>query len=249
MRLTVLGSSASYADAGRATAGYLVEADGTRILLDCGHGVLANLARVADPLTLDGVFISHGHPDHFADIYALQARLRYAPEGPAPAMRMWAPPGLLERMALLLSERGGQELLEAFTAKDLVAGAQVRVGGLMIEAHRVEHADDSFGLAISYDGRRLFYTGDAAHTPALAEAARGADVLLAEATLPEEFAGAAHHMTATQAAEIAAAAEVSTLVLTHLWPTVERGNIFEAVQPVFAGEVLVAQEMMEIEVE
>ena len=53
MRLTILGSSASYADAGRACSGYLIENAGTRVLLDCGHGVLANLTQVIDPAMLD----------------------------------------------------------------------------------------------------------------------------------------------------------------------------------------------------
>jgi ribonuclease BN (tRNA processing enzyme) len=114
MRLTVLGSAASYADVGRACSGYLVEDGETRLLLDCGHGALANLGGVCDPRTLDAVFITHAHPDHVVDLYALQALLRYAPEGPAPPVRLHGPKGLLERMSCLLGERGGVELVEAF---------------------------------------------------------------------------------------------------------------------------------------
>ena len=110
MRVTVLGSSASYAGPGQACSGYLVEHADVRVLMDCGNGVVANLAAVADPTTLDAVFITHEHPDHFLDIYALAALLRYAPQGPLAPLALWLPPGLFERMGCLLSERGRDEL-------------------------------------------------------------------------------------------------------------------------------------------
>ena len=249
MRLTVLGSSASYADAGRACSGYLVEAGGTRVMLDCGHGALANLARVADPLTLDGLFVSHVHPDHVVDVYALQALLRYSPQGPAPALPLWGPPGLLERMGCLLSDRGTGELAEAFEAGVLEDGARVALDALEVSAHRVEHSDHSFALGVSGpDGASLLYTGDSASSPELVLAAEGADVLLAEATLPQAYSGRAPHMTAAQAAAVAARAGARKLVLTHVWPTTDRDAILEEARAVFAGEVLVAEELMEIAV-
>ena len=43
MRLTVLGKSPAWQDAGGACSGYLVEDGDTRVLLDCGNGVFAKL--------------------------------------------------------------------------------------------------------------------------------------------------------------------------------------------------------------
>ena len=43
MRITVLGKSPSWQDAGGACSGYLVEEGDTRLLLDCGNGVFAKL--------------------------------------------------------------------------------------------------------------------------------------------------------------------------------------------------------------
>ena len=40
MRITVLGKSPSWQDAGGACSGYLVQAEGTNLLLDAGNGVL-----------------------------------------------------------------------------------------------------------------------------------------------------------------------------------------------------------------
>jgi ribonuclease BN (tRNA processing enzyme) len=248
MRLTVLGSSASYAGQGQACAGYLVEGGGARVLFDCGNGVLAKLARVLDPLTIDAVFITHGHPDHFVDLYALQALLRYAPEGPAPSLPLWVPNGLFERMQALLSDRGRTELFEAFRCSELTAGEAVQVHGLTVTPCPVEHTSPTFALVAEADGVRLCYTADTAPTEGVVAAARGADLLLAEATLPEAYAGRAPHLTAAQAGALARDADVSALVLTHVWPTNDRSAMVVEAAAEFDGPVSVASEYAMYEV-
>ena len=81
MRITVLGKSPSWQDAGGACSGYLVEEDGFSLLLDCGNGVFSKLRHYCDYVDLDAVLISHLHADHFLDLIPLQlrARLRAAP--------------------------------------------------------------------------------------------------------------------------------------------------------------------------
>jgi ribonuclease BN (tRNA processing enzyme) len=53
-------------------------------------------------------------------------------------------------------------------------------------------------------------------------------------------------MTAREAANVADEAGVATLVLTHIWPTTDRGAILEEAGTVFGGEILVAEESMRI---
>jgi ribonuclease Z len=68
-------------------------------------------------------------------------------------------------------------------------------------------------------GRRVVLSGDTAFSPLVLEAARGAEVLVHEATfLDEERERAAEtaHATAVEAAELARDAEVGLLALTHL---------------------------------
>ncbi|MDH3957915.1 MAG: MBL fold metallo-hydrolase, partial [Actinomycetota bacterium] len=48
MRLTIIGSAGSFANPSSAASCYLVEHDGTRIVLDLGNGALGPLAAVAD---------------------------------------------------------------------------------------------------------------------------------------------------------------------------------------------------------
>lgn len=243
MRLTVLGSAASFAGPGEACAGYLVEGAGAKALLDCGNGVLANLQRVADPYTLDAVFVTHHHIDHFADVYALQSMLRYAPDGPKPPMRLLIPDGLLEMMVSVLSERGAHEFAEAFDVTVLEHGRPITLAEMTVTPMLVDHTDPTFALIVDADDARLCYTSDTSAGERAVQAARGANLLLAEATLPEEYAGAAPHLTASEAARLASDAGVGELVLTHIWPTNDREAAASSASEHFGGPVTVATEL------
>lgn len=249
MKLTVLGSGASYPAPGRACAGYLVQTGSTSVLLDCGNGVLSNLGRVIDPVTLDAIIISHGHIDHFADVFALQAALRYAPSGPVPPVPLWLPDGLFGRMQALLGQRGARELDEAFLVHETSPGARMTIGDLSVAAHRVEHTMGACALVVEGDGARLCYTGDTRLGDAVRQAVNGAGTILADATLPEEFAGRAPHMTPAEAGMLAAGAGARTLVLTHLWPTIDRERALVEAGAHFGGRVIVATELAALDID
>jgi ribonuclease BN (tRNA processing enzyme) len=242
MRLTVLGSSASYSGPGRACAGHYLEAAGARVLLDCGNGVLSNLARIEDPTALDAVFITHNHPDHYADLYVLHAALRYAPEGPCPPLPLYLPYGLWERIPLLLSERGAADIAEAFVPIALMAGEPVSIGDLTVTPVAVEHTDPTFALVAEADGAKLTYTADTSPCGGVQDAAIGADLLLAEATLADSFEGLAPHMTARQAGVLAREAGVGALALVHVWPTNDRELMASQASAEFGSQVIVADE-------
>jgi len=68
-------------------------------------------------------------------------------------------------------------------------------------------------------GRKIVLSGDTAPSPTVLEAARGAEVLVHEATFLDEERDRARetaHATALEAAELAREAEVGLLALTHL---------------------------------
>jgi len=248
MRLTVLGSSASYAGPGQACAGHYVEAGGARVMFDCGNGTVANLGRLIDPASLDAVFVTHGHVDHFADVYALQSALRYAPEGPRAAMPIYLPEGLFDRMKCLLSERGAAQLDEAFIPVALRDGVPVKVGGLTVTPTKVEHTNPTFALVADADDARLVYTSDTAPCESVRIAAAGAGLLLADATLPEPYAGMVPHLTAAQAGELGREAGVGQLVLVHAWPSNDRASMAEHAARTFGAPVVVASELDVFEV-
>lgn len=235
MRVTVLGNRSPYALAGEACSGYLVEIEDAALLIDCGPGVFANLASLMPPAfmrrRLKAVVITHLHHDHALDLFQLGfALLTSAGEDPEP-MPLYVPGDGLNRLAAASVEMFGSDVQfhGIFQCRSLAAGP---VDGLKfpqsdgpatelvnVTAHRTDHPVETYALRLERDGRILTYSADSSPCESLVEAARGADVFIAEAGA-RDVASARRfgHMTPAQAGSIAARAGAKRLYLTHLPP-------------------------------
>ena len=90
-------------------------------------------------------------------------------------------------------------------------------------------------------GRKVVIAADTAYTKSVLEAARGADLLVHEATFAEEERERAHetlHSTALEAAQVARDAEVGLLALTHLSNRYFGGEIEREAQTAFPNTVV-----------
>lgn len=244
MRLTVLGSCASQPGAGEACSGYLVSSSETHVMLDCGSGTLGPLQRHVSLEDLRAIVVSHLHPDHYIDLVALRYGRTYGVAGARP-IDVYLPPGgiaHLERLAAALS--GTTPFWDAaLTLHEYEPGVALDLDGLTVYPHEVRHGIRSFGMRVE-DGRTaLAYTSDTVACDALVPLAQGAHTLLAEATL----AGGAPrhhdpvtHLSAEQAAEVAVAAGVSRLILTHFWYTADRDLVVREAVARFSGDVQAA---------
>ena len=101
MRLDILGSSGTYPAPDRPASGYLVSHESTHVLCDVGFGVFAELLRRIPPDRLDAVVLSHRHPDHCADFFALHHALAYG-ESSEGRLPVYAAPGVADRSAEFL---------------------------------------------------------------------------------------------------------------------------------------------------
>jgi ribonuclease BN (tRNA processing enzyme) len=97
MRLRVLGGCGAWPAAGQACSGYLVESGGFRLLIDPGYATLPRLLRLVDANLIDGVLISHGHPDHCADLHPL-LRARALSDNPPPPLAVHTLPNAVDRV-------------------------------------------------------------------------------------------------------------------------------------------------------
>jgi len=221
MRLTVVGCSGSYPGPDSPASCYLLEAehDGRtwRVLLDIGSGALGALHRYADPLEIDAVLLSHLHADHCLDLCGYHVLRRYHPSGPQPRLPVWGPEGTADRMARAYDLPLDPGMHEEFDFS--VWESKVTVGPFTVEPVPVPHPVPAFALRVTCGDRVLVYTGDCGPSAAVVEAARGADLLLAEASFEEGKDNPADlHMTGKECAELAIAAEAGHLVLTHVPP-------------------------------
>jgi ribonuclease BN (tRNA processing enzyme) len=224
MRVTIVGCSGSYPGPDSPASCYLVEAEeGTRtwrILLDCGNGAIGALHRYADPLTIDGVFLSHLHADHCLDLCGYYVMRKYHPTGLQPRIPVWGPAGTADRMARaydLPVDPGMREEFD-FHAHADAAGA-VQVGPFRVTAVPVLHPVEAYGLRVEAGGRVLGYTGDTAACAGLDDVAGGAHLLIAEASFRESDENPPGvHLTGRECGDLATRAKVQRMVLTHIPP-------------------------------
>jgi ribonuclease BN (tRNA processing enzyme) len=238
MRLTVLGGSGAWPTATQACSGYLIEHDGYRVLIDPGYAVLPRLLAVMDATELDAVLVSHGHPDHCADLNPL-LRARALRDDPAPPLPVYTPAAALR--AVLALDRPGM-LDPAIALHEFTPGDQFTAGPFRVRTWLLPHSLPNAGLRLQAGDRTLAYTGDTGPSPDLIPLALHAETLIAEASYPREVPAdlAAHLSSALQAGQTAAKAGVGRLILTHLMPGTDAGQTREAAAEAFTGPVEVA---------
>ena len=197
MRITVLGKSPAWQDAGGACSGYLVEEDGYVLLLDCGNGVFSKLRRHREYVDVDAVLISHLHADHFLDLVPYSYALSYAPRQQPVAVAGWpgtdtparpqlyAPMGAGELFRRLVSAWGDEDLIErAFKLSEYDGPDELALGPINVRFCEVPHYTRTFAVEVRGASGRLTYSADCSPNEQLVQFARGTDLLLIEATLP-----------------------------------------------------------------
>jgi ribonuclease BN (tRNA processing enzyme) len=247
MRLTVVGSSGSFPGPDSAASCYLVEVsdpDGRdrRLLLDLGSGALGPVQRFTSLAALDAVLLSHLHPDHFLDLCGLYVALRYAPgDGRPERLPVHGPTGMAERLAQAYGGDVGDDARPVFDLREWSPRRPVRIGSVTVTAVPVRHSIPAFGLRLEHRGRVLAYTGDTDSCPGLDELARGADLLLAEASFQEgRDVVRGLHLTGRRAGRAAAAAGVGRLVLTHIPPWTDPEVVLAEARAEYPGPVSLA---------
>jgi len=227
MRLRVLGSSGIHPLADNPASGFLVETEAVRLWLDAGTGTFAAFQETEQLAKLDALVISHSHGDHCLDVIPLHYAMRFHADGPL-KVPFHAPKDVWTRLGAFLAgteneaQNGGPDKLHrSFDFQAAKSGGEVEIGDLRVSFHKTEHQVPTLAVRIQHEDRVLVYTADTGPGADLAPFAKGADLLLAEATYAGERIGPPVHLSAAQAGELAHRAEVRQLVLTHLAPDVD----------------------------
>jgi ribonuclease BN (tRNA processing enzyme) len=250
--LTVLGCRAGSPGQGCAASGYLLTAGSQTILVDCGPGVVLELARPGLLATLDAVIITHRHADHCADLVAL-AYHRLFPTRITP-LPLYGPPDVLEIVEGLdrlfcidsLAELA-QPLTTAFVFHAIEPGQSLDIAGLHVDTLRTLHPVPT--LALRFCDVGWVYSSDGAFTQHLVHFARGAHILMAEATYLSADGHDLYghgHMTAQQAGELARDAAVERLMLTHFADCSVTETSTEHARTMFSGPVIAAAPGLQI---
>lgn len=229
MKLIIVGSGTVALEPDRVCAGYYVEANGQRILLDCGPGTPHQLARFGLPWSeLDLVALTHFHTDHVAGLPLLLFAMRY---GLTPArtkpLRIVGPAGV-ETLLGRLADAFGEYMHDPgfpIVTREMADDGVLELGGdCRLRAHRTPHTEASIAYRIETAGAALGYTGDTGPAEGLAEFFAGVDLLVAECSLPDEL-GIESHLTPSRVADLASRARPRRLLVTHVFPQLENRDL------------------------
>jgi len=248
VKLTVLGASGTWPNPDTATSGYLLQHDGFNLWVDAGTGTLANLQHHIDLADIHGIVISHEHPDHFVDLYPCFYARHYGEIG-EPGLPAFVPTDFTQKLADVVSIDSQVVMRRAFAFTEVAPGEPFEIGPFRVKTAPMAHLGiPALGFRFHADGAALAYTGDTGPTHHVEDLARGVELLLTEATWQDRDDLLPFHLSSRQAAIHARHAGVTRLVLTHIWPTLDKDVSREQAAEEFDGSIELAAEGATFEV-
>ncbi len=222
MRLQFVGSGDAFGSGGRYNTCFHVRAASSCFLVDCGASSLVALRRWGlAPNDIETVFVSHLHGDHFGGLpfFLLDAQLvsrRVAP------LTIIGPPGLRARLQEARENffPGSTGVAQKFQLDvvELEAGERHAVNGVTVTPYLVRHYSGAppFALRLEVDGKVLAYSGDTEWVDSLLEAARDADLFIAEAYFWDK--AIKYHLDVKTLLQRLPEIRAKRVILTHMSP-------------------------------
>lgn len=269
----LLGTGYPRPDPERAGPSTVVIAGEQWFVVDAGRGATMRIAATDLKYeNLRGVFLTHLHSDHTAGLPDLFNTSWQFGRKTVP-LELYGPRGtkkladaMLDFFAVDIHLR--RDVLEKHPAAGATINTHVVKEGVVFDdgkvkvtAFAVDHRPvvNAFGYKFESGGRSIVISGDTRPTENLVRYAKGADVLVLEAYLPEHFDRVdtpevaarlkSYHTSAEEAGELAQRAGVRTLVLTHLIPANAEETFHERAARKFSGEILVGKDLLRVSVE
>ncbi|MEM7092619.1 MAG: MBL fold metallo-hydrolase [Actinomycetota bacterium] len=239
LAVRILGCSGSYAAAGGACTGYLVQSAEAKVWLDTGPGTMSNLQHWTALAELDAIVLTHAHPDHWLDLPTVAIALEW--HQARSKLPVFSNAHMFAEARHLIGDAIEQVFDWQIVGEDSVA----TIGDQTWTFAETEHYVPTNAVRAESGGQSLVFTGDTGPGFSMANFAErcGAiDMALIESTfLDREGNEGILHLSASEAGEMAASAGVRRLVLTHLLPGEEGAAHVEAAQRHFGGDVVLAE--------
>ena len=260
MKLTVIGSSGSMSGPDSPASCYLIQAhawDPARgedrlwsVVVDLGPGSFGALWRHVEPSEIDAVVFTHGHADHMADIISLYVHHRWNPHRHCPEVRVIGPSEIEHRTRQIDGWAGQDDFAGVFSFETIAEGADFQVGPLGFETFAAEHTVEAYGYRVtgpstdpssSAAEATVAITGDTDLCDSMVDMAMAVKVLIAEAGFTEADVSRGIHMDGVRAGQLATAAGVGELVLTHIQPWTDPAETVSEARRTWGGPLDVAR--------
>lgn len=246
MELKVLGTVSPYCQQDKNCPGYLITTEDSKFLLDCGNGITRNLNFPNDLNNLT-IIISHLHRDHYGELFSI-AYASYVYHNLnllTQRIKVYIPAPTSQEEILdynLLTNLGTEQFLEIipYQLQNTIVERNTT-----ISFSKNPHSIPSYSIKIKHKDKTIIYSGDTGYIGNTIEKfAAGANLLICESTfLKNQKKSNDYHLYAHEAAQIANAAKVKKLLLTHFWPNIDKREYLEEALQTF-DKTLVAEENM-----
>lgn len=249
MNIKILGSGTCAVTRRRSTSCVLLKLGNQTLLVDIGFGSIRRLSESnVDYADIDMILCTHFHLDHIGDLCPLLMALQFTPglQRKKP-LTLIGPPGFAEFLIRCRDLYGDWIISnDAFKIK-IVEPEHFPIQKGLIQTKQVHHSNNSVGYRIEYNNKIIAFSGDSGPCENLVTICSEADIAFLECSFPDEQPNE-YHLTPSQAADIARKARVKKLVLTHFYPQMDNLNIIELCEKIFFGEIVIAEDLLTIEI-
>lgn len=248
MKVIILGSGTCVPSLERNAPGYYLEVSGKHILVDCGSGTILQLEKAGKSYRdINAVFVTHIHPDHISDlmpfIHALVATPGYKRENDLLAVGPKDFKKFYESCISFVIKRPRTFIIELVEIEE-----KLDLGYLHVFSRKTVHSENSIAYRFEDGKKSVVFTGDCDYDEGIIELSRNADLLIADCSFPDSMK-VAGHLTPKECGLIARKAKIKKLVLSHIYPAYyPDSQRLEECRYVFDGHVLLAEDLMEINV-
>jgi ribonuclease Z len=274
-RVIILGTGTPVPDANRSGPGVAVITNGEAYVFDAGGGMVKKAMQAWSkydlaelyPQDIKYLFITHLHSDHIQDIAELSGHRWW---GRQQRLSVYGPKGLSEYVGHMndmltieadIRAAGTPEQLVTDRHGYLANATEIEDGivfsnqDITVEAFTVPHGEirPAFGYRVTTADKTIVISGDTTYSEALAEKARGADILIHEVysgdqlSRQSEFWQDYHghsHTSGEQVAAIANIAKPDLVVLYHiLFFNASAEDIVGEVKRTYDGDVVMANDL------
>lgn len=234
LKVTVLGCSGSYANAGGACTGFLVQSPKANVWLDAGPGTLANLQDHIELSELTAIVLSHEHADHWLELPVVYNAIRhYVMCDPVPVYGTTGTFALAKSMC--------EDIEESFSCKVIKDGDSLTIVDQKWRWSRTDHYVETLASRVDVGTSSMVFSADTGPGWDINQLGQGIDLLIAESTfLSSREKEKILHLSARQAAMLARTANVKELVLSHLAPGEDPTKHLSEAQETFKGAISLA---------
>lgn len=259
IQITFLGTGGATPYKGRTTPMLAVAANSHSMLFDCGSGATLRLAECEIKAgSIQSLFFTHFHADHCVDfpVFVLTSYLG----GRVEPLKVFGPKGTRRFVRTMLEDLFPYipKLIKGITGTpftievDELGTNEVRnFEGVVVTAACVVHSVPALAYRVSTEREVICISGDTEYSEEVIRLAQASQILVHECPFPVAMGKVPDHTTAQQVGEVAGAARVNTLVLTHLFEEVVGGEaeMKRAIGEHFEGKVVFGKDLMRLRVD